>query len=721
MNSCFASPRLKQVQPSYALAVMGLAMLLVLGACKADGPSLRVDLKTDFVPAAEFDAVRLVVGEGPGAQETSYGADPAANYVRGTRLDEVGVSAGQVPVTVTLLRAGVEVIARRVLASVSGGLTIATVVITRDCENVACPNDNPSFDSCFGGTCVDPRCTVETPEFCPPPECATDSACETSAACVDAVCQDGVCLGVPNNESCGGGERCDAVRGCVQARASDAGFPDAGVPDANAPDAGPDAGPDNAYFISPTGDDDAEGTLEAPFRTFSHAVSRLSPGATLVLLPGQYGMMSGTGYLNIECDSESTACDGAPCPSGTPDMPITIAAFQQRAAVIQMELGAGSTRNVTVVGCDSYVLDGLAIVGVDGSGGYPVTVFGSTNTTLRNSLFAENNRAGNNHLVGVQGSTDTLIEDCEFYDFHRYGIAAWRSRNVTARRNYFNPRGRSDIAGGYVSGAPATGDSAFACHHTFGCRIENNIIVGADNNIDLSTSQTSFDGEGSEGDGARITGNIVHGGGYGVLASSSCSGMPNCASLDDRVVSDLHIHDNIFLSQVSTGVLVRGVEGLMLYNNSFFDIDLRVDRSGGNASLLCSAEVFNNLVQVNGTAITIRDQENWSVDGNNTFPGDVSTDVESGLGTNGRIDPQLGGCFHRVPNASPINGTGRAGENVGARVVHRYVDGVLTGDVVWNPDGSFPCGAIVPGINDGATDTCATFNELGIGAGCALE
>lgn len=695
-------------------------LVFFVAACTDDAPTLRVELKTDFVPATEFDAVRIVVGEGEGAAVSSYVAEAGADYVRGARLSETEVSAGQTPITLTLLRAGTEVTSRRVSVSVRAPVTVATVLVTRDCEGIACPNDNPSFDSCLGGECVDPRCTVETPEFCPPPECTTDSACTVGVACVEPLCQDRVCLAVPNDGNCSANERCDAQLGCVLV-ATDAGAPDAGTdagaPDVGDPDSGPDAGPTNTHYISPTGDDGNEGTRSAPFRTFSAAVSRLTPGATLILLPGDYGGSAATGYLRLECDSESTACDGAPCPSGTPEMPITIRSEEARSAAIRMEDGESGS-NVIVSQCDSYILDGLTIVGVDGAGSNPVSIFGSTNVTFRHGLLAANNRAGNTHLMAINDSSNVLVEDSEFYDFHRYGITSWRSRAVTARRNYFNPRGRSDIVAGYVSGNAGTGDAAITCHHSEDCLFENNVFVGADNNIDVRAAQQNPDGEGGEGDSARILSNVFVGGTFGLVASSNCSDMPECASIDERVLSDMRIENNVIVDPSGNGILVRGAERLVIRNNSVFNAGIRVDRQSSNASLVCSANIFNNLVEEEEFGIVAVDQSVLSLDGNNTFPGIVSAD---GAGDNSEVDPQMGACRHRVPAASPVNGTGRGGEDIGARIVFRSVNGELSAEQLWNGDGTFPCGNIVPGINDGPSDTCTTFAALGVGAMCAIE
>jgi hypothetical protein len=55
-----------------------------------------------------------------------------------------------------------------------------------------------------------------------------------------------------------------------------------------------------------------------------------------------------------------------------------------------------------------------------------------------------------------------------------------------------------------------------------------------------------------------------------------------------------------------------------------------------------------------------------------------------------------------------LRGAAGADGDVGANVVYRYQDGVLTPQPLWDPlTGAFPCGAIVPGINDDPSQSCS--------------
>jgi len=55
---------------------------------------------------------------------------------------------------------------------------------------------------------------------------------------------------------------------------------------------------------------------------------------------------------------------------------------------------------------------------------------------------------------------------------------------------------------------------------------------------------------------------------------------------------------------------------------------------------------------------------------------------------------------------------GKNGADIGANVLYRYQDGVLTTQPLWDPvTGQFPCGAIVPGVNDLPGASCVDVHQ----------
>lgn len=241
----------------------GLVLAGALAGCapEATANTIRVDLRTDYTPGVEFDVVRLEVGEGDLAFRSDHLFRSESNFVRGERINETMAAPGPTPLRLTLYRAGAAVATRRVSVFITAPITVVTVVMTRSCEGVECPNDNPLFDSCLGGECVDPRCTVETPEFCPVGSCTGASECD-AVDCADPRCEANSCFSIPDDSRCGDGERCDAILGCTPVGViRDAGIdaePLDGGPDTfdtgtDVFDAGNDAGPPTAC---PSTDDD---------------------------------------------------------------------------------------------------------------------------------------------------------------------------------------------------------------------------------------------------------------------------------------------------------------------------------------------------------------------------------------------------------------------------------------------------------------------------------
>ena len=246
--STHASPRSRQLR--YCGSVKGrgeskflhvaLAMAALCG-CNAEEtrPLLQVDVKTDYVPGEDFDSVRVEIGSGDLRVNLEHIVDLRGDYVRGRRIGSASVGEGEVMLVARMVQNGTVVASREVLASVRGTLSAVTIVITRNCGGLECPapGGDAVLRSCYGGRCADPRCTVETPEFCPS-LCTGDDECPTSG-CRVGRCEVGVCFSVPSDEECEEGWGCRADGVC--ALVADAGASDGGL-DAAAQDAGPDVG-----------------------------------------------------------------------------------------------------------------------------------------------------------------------------------------------------------------------------------------------------------------------------------------------------------------------------------------------------------------------------------------------------------------------------------------------------------------------------------------------
>jgi hypothetical protein len=119
--------------------------------------------------------------------------------------------------------------------------------------------------------------------------------------------------------------------------------------------------------------------------------------------------------------------------------------------------------------------------------------------------------------------------------------------------------------------------------------------------------------------------------------------------------------------------------------------------------------------------------ENWLIEWSNASGNRVDygssepTDDDAGHIRHSRaVDaPQVGlgdgQCLIRVPEGGA--------HAIGATIVHRYQDGRLTQQPLWDPaTGAFPCGAVVSGINDGPIRCLNVHTRLNLNAdGCHLR
>lgn len=215
-----------------------LALAVLLLGCEGRG-GLVVQVRTDLTPVLQFDRIETrVVSVEPQLEEaTSVEGREWGRGVRVARFDDL--PAGEYRFFVSAMLGDETVVERPVRATIpAGDPYFVTVLLTRDCAGVECPQDDPTALACLGGQCVEETCVEDpTAEGCAPPECTTAADCDSPAsACATASCTpSGTCFDEPNHDLCAADEVCSVDDGCV----STGGMVDGGPPDAGPPDAGP--------------------------------------------------------------------------------------------------------------------------------------------------------------------------------------------------------------------------------------------------------------------------------------------------------------------------------------------------------------------------------------------------------------------------------------------------------------------------------------------------
>ncbi|MEM7603901.1 MAG: hypothetical protein AAF411_00990 [Myxococcota bacterium] len=189
--------------------------LLMLGACSGAGASdVDVTLRTDFVPGAEFDEVRVSIAAASGNELVQRTEIDGGNFIAGERVASFSdLKAGDYTLFGELFLNGSVLVDRTLRIRISGA-SAPTLTITRSCLDVACPDGgDPEATTCSDGRCVRPECSPETPGSCGE-GCITADDCTASADCAEGLCTaEGACLSAPVDGACSDDEFC-SDRGC---------------------------------------------------------------------------------------------------------------------------------------------------------------------------------------------------------------------------------------------------------------------------------------------------------------------------------------------------------------------------------------------------------------------------------------------------------------------------------------------------------------------------
>ncbi|MES1183911.1 MAG: right-handed parallel beta-helix repeat-containing protein [Myxococcales bacterium] len=472
----------------------------------------------------------------------------------------------------------------------------------------------------------------------------------------------------------------------------------------------------NLFYVGPDGDDLNPGTREKPWKTLARATSALHPGQTLLLLNGDYRLET-TGLLSVDC--------GGPPNHGRPGMPITVRAENERGAVLH---GDGASVPLELWGCSDWVIEGLLLanehnpdVAKGTDVGTVAMLHGGHDLTLRRLLLMRSNHDRHSHILRVLEAEHVLVEECETYDFYHNAFETVRSLGVTFRRNYFHSR-YAVSAGNTVSvDDPTRGEVAIQIEESSSCVLENNVaeVVGTGFSVVGRSIGSSYtDPAPYPVSGARLYGNIVRDSlGSGFRIETRCDEAAPCTTRPERIVADTLIVNGVAI-QTPTGVSVDAAPGTRVDNVTLVDVTNGVvlKRGSGNAGLEFSASAARGVVRgFNGVAFWATDAADWSFDHCSAqAPAVEAIDFSP---NDQRVQlpvtaPNQDACLAYLGSDSLLRGAAGADGDVGANVLFRYQDGTLTREPLWNQvTGAFPCGAVVPGINDDPNQSCIGVHE----------
>jgi hypothetical protein len=508
----------------------------------------------------------------------------------------------------------------------------------------------------------------------------------------------------------------------------------------------------NTFYISPTGDDANPGTSrDHPWKTFAHALAAdgtMRPGHTLVLLDGTYTRGT-TGLVRIDCTPRGNAR------SGTSREPITIRADHEHRAALVSD---GTQSSFAMAGCSWWRVEGLRAQNVDNArasqdGGFPFRFENVRDVTVRRLLGSHNNRAHNTHVFAVMNSENVLLEECEAYYFHRHAFSIWKSRHVTLRRCYANSMlyGRRGCCSRIDN--RDWGDEAVSLYGTTDSVVENCISENEANGFQIHGIASKLDPSGHGGRNNSVLGSISFEDTIATLVASRADGPDSFHSASGNLFRDF-----VAARMKGNGLYFRAgsrnrAENVTLFGSTAGS-GLAADNGNSGLGGTCSRSLVCTGVGLpcisNATCLTgicARNTEGCSFEATNVlalgnkkygvtadkndFLLEYSNATRNGTdyGLKEPIDDDAGMIRHSLSRATKgiglgtgecllwssvdpdMRGAGKQGADIGASVLYRYENGSLTRTPLWDPQtGGFPCGAVVPGINDGPK-RCGNVHE----------
>ncbi|HWB77350.1 MAG TPA: right-handed parallel beta-helix repeat-containing protein [Nannocystaceae bacterium] len=447
-------------------------------------------------------------------------------------------------------------------------------------------------------------------------------------------------------------------------------------------------------YVGPGGDDaNAGDDPDAPWGTLAYAIGQLAPGDSLVLMSGEYETAT-TGLLHAQCG------DGGNAQPATPELPISIRALEERQAVLH---SAGDDVPISLDGCDGWVLTGLTALGSDLAEGATsvVELRDAQDVRAQRLLVGTPNWLVQSHAIDVVGCTDAVLEEIEIYDFHLTGVYVQGSTGVTMRRLYVNARGRVDSPDA-PSSIPDTGDSGVRIVDGTGHRIENCIFtqlaygVYAQSDVEIlgSISVDVFSGLLAQTGRPTLRDVVViDGARHGLDVRSTAQATIDGATVIGSALNGLNVYEEPTkpcdpiegCAATARNVLVLGSENTGIYGAAPIDWNVASANAFGNGDDYVGDEAID--------------------DDLDRIQRSLSEPVDD-------IGLSLGQCVVYIPEDSTMHGRGEDGADIGANILMRTEDGVVTDTPLWDPmTGAFPCGDFAAELNNRPGDSCFDVHE----------
>jgi hypothetical protein len=387
----------------------------------------------------------------------------------------------------------------------------------------------------------------------------------------------------------------------------------------------------------------------SPGDNLSSIVSTLQHGDTLILHDGVY--------------ANSLLISGV---NARPSAPITIEAEHDGQAILD---GGGDSSDDAVLEIkdSSYItVEGLVVR----NGGQDVVgVYNAdTDHIILRRVTAYNAGAGNYHVFDVAfGANHVLLEDDAGWGRGRYIFIAYHANTVTFRRTWARWTTQS-----HFSPAPR---SCYGVYGSSNTTLENTICT---HDLPDQPSQDFFTAAWETSDGPA-TNNTRY---LGVMFFDNWEGLwVNDSAGQNTQISNSYFANNRQQGPYTTsqdhgdGIIWNSPHGGSITNSTFVNNEVGISRQDGSPTI--SNSVFVN----NGTAILDDPGHShlafWQNYNSMIAPTDTQLDPGYAVKKYGR------GAYLFVPACSPLTHAGPGGTALGANILYRYQNGVLTAQPLW--------------------------------------
>ena len=454
------------------------------------------------------------------------------------------------------------------------------------------------------------------------------------------------------------------------------------------------------YYVSPTGNNNADGSSSAPWGTFAHAMSALKPGDTLIVKPGIYNQqlavnIAGTSSKPIRIFTQGYEAGGNPPNDGDviistryPTSALTVAS-----GVSYVEIGGFTFRNGGAAAVnDVYcATNGSGLTNVHGIS------IGAVDHLIMRRITVKGASGCNSANFNLAGTTNSLFEDIAASGQGRINLNALNTNHIVFRRVWMSWTGPS-TGGGDTPGVNQIYDSNNIIMEN--CYGTSPLIGATVGGMGTWAHYTSISGN-------QFLGNIMY--------------LPQSVSLEafsDTAECGQTVSGTIFSNNVAIATYTKGggstfaeinanpSHGTAVIYNTFVGNGLGAGdlsnkgmylsvRSKCRFQSAATATVYNNsfVNLTNGFQTMDSGNQLKFHDYNNLYNVYLKAYDPTGLITNRRpshekaINPAYNtttygyGAYLMVP--AGLKGRGQAGADIGATVLYEYQNAVLTATPLW--------------------------------------